>query len=69
MDKVKHKMISLKRWTKQTLTDDFKQECILILQGLDPQSQHTVIEKYITSRVEQQEQQSGVKNNANKIMI
>ena len=24
LDKVKHKMISLKRWTKQTLTDDFK---------------------------------------------
>ena len=24
MDKVKHKLVSLKRWTKQTLTDDFK---------------------------------------------
>ena len=38
IDKVNHKLLSLKRWRKQTLTDDFKQECILILQGLDPSS-------------------------------
>ena len=30
-DKVEQKLISLKRWQKQSLTDDFKQECILIL--------------------------------------
>ena len=30
-DKINHKLISAKRWTKQLLTDDFKQECILIL--------------------------------------
>jgi hypothetical protein len=30
-DKLEQKMISVKRWQKQTLTDDFKQECILIL--------------------------------------
>lgn len=27
-DKVEQKMLSIKRWGKQTLTDDFKQECI-----------------------------------------
>ena len=54
LDKVKHKMISVKRWTKQTLTDDFKQECILVLQGLDPSSQHTVVERFVSQQVEEQ---------------
>jgi len=27
-------MISVKRWKKQKFTDDFKQECIEIMQGL-----------------------------------
>jgi len=27
-------MISVKRWKKQKFTDDFKQECIDIMQGL-----------------------------------
>eukprot|EP00353_Schmidingerella_taraikaensis_P010885 CAMPEP_0185575764 /NCGR_PEP_ID=MMETSP0434-20130131/6861_1 /TAXON_ID=626734 ORGANISM="Favella taraikaensis, Strain Fe Narragansett Bay" /NCGR_SAMPLE_ID=MMETSP0434 /ASSEMBLY_ACC=CAM_ASM_000379 /LENGTH=196 /DNA_ID=CAMNT_0028192727 /DNA_START=121 /DNA_END=711 /DNA_ORIENTATION=+ len=67
IDKVKHKMISLKRWTKQTLTDDFKQECIMILQGLDPSSQHTVVERFVNSRLTQ-EPKSFVKN-VHKLMI
>jgi inorganic triphosphatase YgiF len=33
-DKIEQKMISVKRWKKQTFTDDFKEECILILQGV-----------------------------------
>jgi len=45
-------MISLKRWTKQALTDDFKQECILILQGLDPSSQHSVVEKFVNNQID-----------------
>lgn len=53
MDKVNHKLVSLKRWTKQTLTDDFKQECILILQGLDPSSQHNVVQRFIDQQVEE----------------
>jgi hypothetical protein len=33
-DKIEQKMISVKRWKKQNFSDDFKQECILIMQGL-----------------------------------
>jgi hypothetical protein len=33
-DKLEQKMISVKRWKKQTFTDDFKEKCILIMQGI-----------------------------------
>jgi synaptojanin len=45
-DKIEQKMISVKRWRKQTLTDDFKQQCILLLQGLDPGS-HDVVDDFV----------------------
>lgn len=31
MDKVEQNLISLRRWQKQTFTDEFKQECILTM--------------------------------------
>lgn len=31
LDKVEQKMISLRRFQKQNYTDEFKQECILVL--------------------------------------
>lgn len=31
-------MISVKRYQKQAMTDDFKQECILLIQGLSADS-------------------------------
>lgn len=37
-DKLEQKMISVQRYKKQSFSDEFKQECILILQGLDPDS-------------------------------
>ena len=40
-------MLSLKRWYIQTLTDEFKQQCIHVLQGLDPLSQNDQVEEFI----------------------
>jgi len=61
-------MISLKRWTKQALTDDFKQECILILQGLDPSSQHSVVEKYVNNQIDKQANLSNIKKVKNLVI-
>ena len=46
-DKMEQKTISGKRFFKQSLTDDFKQQCILILQGLNPESQDQEIDEYM----------------------
>lgn len=35
-DKIDHGYTTVKRFLKQNLSDDFKQECILVLQGLHP---------------------------------
>ena len=32
-DKIDHGVTSVRRFLKQNLSDDFKQECILVLQG------------------------------------
>mmetsp|Transcript_3819 Transcript_3819/g.2847 ORF Transcript_3819/g.2847 Transcript_3819/m.2847 type:complete len:82 (-) Transcript_3819:1377-1622(-) len=36
LDKVDHGYLTLKRFFKQNLSDDFKQECIMVLQGQHP---------------------------------
>lgn len=46
-DKIEQKLLSVKRWQKQTLTDDFKQECIMILQGFDPNSQSESVKRAV----------------------
>ena len=35
-DRIDHGYTSVKRFLKQNLSDDFKQECILVLQGVHP---------------------------------
>lgn len=35
-DKIDHSYTSVKRFIKQNLSDDFKQECILVIQGAHP---------------------------------
>ena len=42
-DKIEQKMISVKRFQKQSMTDEFKQECILLLQGLESEPSPDVI--------------------------
>jgi hypothetical protein len=42
-DKIEQKMISVKRFQKQSMTDEFKQECILLLQGLESEPSLGVI--------------------------
>lgn len=44
-------MISVKRWKKQTLTDDFKQECIMILQGRCKDEQDEYVRETISSKL------------------
>jgi hypothetical protein len=36
MDRIDHGYTSVKRFFKQNLSDDFKQECILVIQGVHP---------------------------------
>lgn len=36
IDKLTHLATTMRRYQKQMVTDDFKQGCILIIQGLDP---------------------------------
>lgn len=59
-DKFEQKMISVKRFQKQAMTDDFKQECILILQGLSEESKSSS-ESEIFRKISM-EQQFVVKN-------
>jgi hypothetical protein len=40
-------MISVKRWKKQKFTDDFKQECIDIMQGLCKDSSDEFVREII----------------------
>ena len=35
-DQIHHGLTSVKRFLKQNLSDDFKQECILVIQGVHP---------------------------------
>jgi hypothetical protein len=48
MDKLDHSYTSVKRFLKQNLSDDFKQECILIIQGVHPLC-HTLPTDFVES--------------------
>ena len=52
-DHIRHYMTSAKRWKIQKFSDEFKQECILILQGKHPSSV-TKSMQYARGQIQQQ---------------
>lgn len=47
-DKIDHGYTSVMRFLKQNLSDDFKQECILVMQGVHPLC-HSVPSNFVES--------------------
>lgn len=60
-DKIEQKMIGYKRWKKQTFTDDFKEECILILQGVHKDESDDFVRQAIQQKELNKEEISPVK--------
>jgi spermidine/putrescine-binding protein len=55
-DKIDHSYTSVKRFIKQNLSDDFKQECILVIQGAHPlcnSATNSFVDSVIMKEIEQ----------------